>query len=209
MAAHASPGGDPPLAGRIAIVGWGSLIWDLDDLAPKVEGPWLMRAGPPLPVEFSRVSPKRKGALALCIDPTDGAPCPTHAIRSRRADIHEAAEDLRQRERAPETGAIGAHCARTGFARSRFGEIAELFAAWCAETGAAGAVWTDLPANFEECVGTPFSLPAAMAYLRSLDGESRDEAELYIASAPRDTATPLRAALEAERRRAASRSAAP
>ena len=79
------------LEGRVAVIGWGSLIWDLDDLAPKVAGDWLMRAGPELPFEFSRISPKRKMGLVVCIDPNDGTPCPTHAIRSVRSDIHAAA----------------------------------------------------------------------------------------------------------------------
>ena len=84
---------------RIAILGFGSLIWDLDDLAPQVEGPWSMRAGPRLPIEFSLISAKRKMGLALCIDPEAGAPCATHAIRSRRDDLEVAAADLAARER--------------------------------------------------------------------------------------------------------------
>ena len=74
------------LEGRIAVIGWGSLIWDLDDLAPKVEGEWRMRAGPALPFEFSLVSRKRKMGLAVCLDPENGDECPTHVIASRRAE---------------------------------------------------------------------------------------------------------------------------
>jgi hypothetical protein len=37
---------------NIAIIGYGSLIWDLADLAAHVEGPWRRGAGPHLPVEF-------------------------------------------------------------------------------------------------------------------------------------------------------------
>lgn len=187
-----------PLAGRIAVIGWGSLLWDLDDLAPKVEGDWLMRAGPALPFEFSRISPKRKMGLALCLDPVHGRACPTHAIRSRRADIHAAAEDLRARERTAEARFIGAHCARTGFSRSRLPAVAALFADWCAATGAAGAVWTDLSSNFHEMSGEDFSIPAAMRWLRGLKGDSHEEAVRYIENAPATTATPLRDALAAD-----------
>ena len=38
---------------RYAVLGWGSLLWDLDDLAPKVTGDWHMLAGPALPMEFA------------------------------------------------------------------------------------------------------------------------------------------------------------
>lgn len=188
---------NPPLKGRIAVIGWGSLIWDLDDLAPKVEGPWLMGAGPALPFEFSRISAKRKQALALCLDPQCGALCQTNAILSIRSDIHEAAEDLRARERTT-TPFIGALCARTGFRRARLAEIGDHFARWCEETGAAGAVWTDLDANFEAESGAPFSIAAAIAYLRALRGDSLDEAVRYITYAPAATMTPLRRALADE-----------
>ncbi|MFV0473859.1 MAG: hypothetical protein ACK5MQ_06585 [Pikeienuella sp.] len=186
------------LRGRIAVIGWGSLLWDLDDLAPKVEPPWLMRAGPALPFEFSRISPKRKMGLALCLDPEHGAECPTHAIRSVRADIHAAAADLRARERAADIGMIGAFCARTGFRRARLPAVGALFADWCAKTGAAGVVWTDLENNFKEMSGRDFSLTAAKDWLRGLNGDSLDEAVRYIENAPEATATPLRAALGAE-----------
>ncbi|WP_340108085.1 hypothetical protein [Pikeienuella sp. HZG-20] len=186
------------LRGRIAVIGWGSLLWDLDDLAPKVKGPWLMRAGPALPFEFSRISPKRKLALALCLDPAHGALCPTNAILSLRSDIHEAAEDLRARERAADIGFIGAFCARTGFRRSRLPDVAALFSEWCAATGAAGAVWTDLDSNFEAVRGAPFSCDAAIAYLRGLRGESLEEALRYVSLAPETTETPLRRALDAD-----------
>ena len=69
------------LEGRFAVLGYGSLIWDLDDLAPHVELPWAMGGGPLLPMEFSRISPKRKmGLLSFSTD--NGVPCPTHAIAS-------------------------------------------------------------------------------------------------------------------------------
>lgn len=186
------------LEGRIAVIGWGSLIWDLDDLAPKVEGSWMMRAGPELPFEFSRISPKRKMGLVLCLDPAEGAACPTNAILSRRSDIHEAAEDLRQRERAGGIEFIGACCAKSGFQRSSLPEVTEIFAKWCRDTGAAGAVWTDLDANFAKVSGKTFSLDAAVDYLHTLTGESLEEAVRYIELAPETTQTPLRTRLKSD-----------
>ncbi|MEX2519150.1 MAG: hypothetical protein WD969_07465 [Paracoccaceae bacterium] len=196
MELPAPPPENGALKGRIAIIGWGSLIWDLDDLAPRVEGAWLMRAGPVLPFEFSRISPKRKLALAVCLDADRGAPCPTNAILSTRDDIHQAAEDLRARERAQAVERIGAFCARTGFRRSRIAEVGAAAADWCRATGAAGAVWTDLESNFEVMKGAPFSVAAGIAYLETLEGESLTEAVRYIENAPETTRTPLRMALE-------------
>ncbi len=186
------------LSGTYAILGWGSLLWDLDDLAPKIRGGWKLRAGPSLPLEFSRISPKRLMSLVVVIDPEHGAPCPTHAIASIRSDIGSATEDLRARERASDASFIGAACLETGLRRAADPAIAEHVAGWCRETGARGAVWTDLPRNFEAHAGRPFDVPAGLAYLSALDGASAAEARRYIDSAPAETDTPLRRALSSQ-----------
>ncbi len=41
---------------KIAILGWGSLIWDRRDL--QIAGDW-QQGGPVLPIEFSRIYPTR------------------------------------------------------------------------------------------------------------------------------------------------------
>lgn len=176
------------MKGRVAIVGWGSLIWDPDNLAPRLAGAWRMGAGPRLPLEFSRVSAKRLGALAVCIDEAAGVPCATHAVLSAREDADAARADLARRERAP-LARIGLFCARTGRAE---GPAAQAAAAWAEENGLAGAVWTGLESNFLEETGAPFTLERAEAHLRALTGDSRREAVRYIENAPRWTDTPLR-----------------
>ena len=178
---------------QIAILGWGSLIWDLDDLAAKVSGPWQIRAGPRLPMEFSRVSAKRLQALAVCLDPEHGVACPTHAIRSIRTDVESTAEDLAARERAP-ISRIGWATA-DGSGESRMPEVALKVTAWCAAEGWDAAVWTDLEPNFTVATGRDFSVAEGLAYLRTLRGESLAEAHRYIRRAPAATRTPLRRAL--------------
>ena len=79
---------------RIAILGWGSLIWDLEILAPHVAGDWLMEAGPSLPMEFSRISPKRKLGLVVCLDPVVGVECTTNVVESTKSDILSTIEIL-------------------------------------------------------------------------------------------------------------------
>jgi hypothetical protein len=177
----------------IAILGWGSLIWDLDDLAPKVEGPWAMRAGPRLPMEFSRVSPKRRMGLVVALDPLDGVACPTHAIRSRRTSLAQAIADLAARERAP-VGRIG-WAEAGGRGASRLPEVARTVADWCAAAGWDAAIWTDLEPNFHATTGKPFSIPAGIAHLRELAPANLAEARRYIRAAPLGTRTPLRRAL--------------
>ncbi|MEM1382988.1 MAG: hypothetical protein AAF713_03570 [Pseudomonadota bacterium] len=182
---------------QYAVIGWGSLIWDLDDLAPNVAGPWRMAAGPRLPVEFARVSRKRRGALALCLEERIGAPCATHVIASRRDGIGDAAADLAARERSPEEW-IGAVCLASGHRHGSRPAVIDSVAAWCRDTGWAGAVWTDLPENFAAETGAPFTLDRAVAYLRTLRGDGLAEAVRYIEEAPLETATPLRTRLGAD-----------
>ncbi|MDT8344294.1 MAG: hypothetical protein RQ752_07650 [Thermohalobaculum sp.] len=176
---------------RFVVLGWGSLIWDLERLAPDVEGPWQMRAGPRLPMEFTRVSPKRKMGLVVCLDPRHGVACATHAIVSRRHLVGEVVADLAARERAPEER-IGRVCLASGASHGATPDVIAAVAAWCRATGRTGAVWTDLPSNFAETLGAPFSIARAEGYLRGLAGESLDEAVSYIENAPADTDTPLR-----------------
>lgn len=180
-----------------AVIGWGSLIWDLHDLAPVVRGPWRMREGPALRMEFSRISPKRRRALVVVLDPENGVPCQTHAIASRRDSIGRAVADLAARERcAPRR--IGAVCLESGHRQGACPQIAGEVARWCRETGWRGAVWTDLVPNFAAETGRRFTVGTGLAYLRGLSGESRAEAVRYIDSAPAETDTPLRRALSAQ-----------
>jgi len=180
-----------------AILGWGSLIWDLENLAPHVRGDWAMGAGPALAMEFSRISPKRKWALAVCLDGRFGLPCATHAIASVRDNIHDVISDLARRERALEQR-IGAVCLASGHRSGSSPAVIEGVCRWCLAEGWTGAVWTDLRPNFEAQLDEEFSVSRAVAYLRTLTGDSLDEAVRYIENAPAATDTPLRRALAAD-----------
>lgn len=178
---------------RIAILGWGSLLWDLDDLGAHVAGGWMHRAGPRLPMEFSRISPKRRMGLVVALDPCAGRPCATHAIRSARADLDAARADLAAREQAP-TGRIG-WARADGATEGRLAPVAAVVVDWCRATEHDAAVWTDLEPNFRAVAGEPFSVASGIDWLRGLRGESLAEAHRYIRHAPASTRTPLRRAL--------------
>lgn len=180
---------------RYAVLGWGSLIWDLGTLAPHVRLPWVMQAGPRLPMEFSRVSAKRRMGLVVCLDPA-GVPCPTHAAASTRTSLRDVVADLARRERAPKRR-IGGVCLATGAAQGREA-IAMVLRDWCRAAGWTGAVWTDLLPNYAELLGEAFTIERGMAYLRTLSGESLDEAVRYIENAPATTDTPLRRRLSSD-----------
>ncbi len=182
---------------RVGIIGWGSLLWDLDDLAERVSGEWLPNAGPHLPLEFSLVSRKRKRALAVVIDDRHGESCLTNVITSTRVSVHEAIVDLAERERC-DPQQVGAVCFDSGHARSRSPAVRETVERWLGTSGYDAVVWTDTARNYEQMTGEAFSVPAALAYLRALEGESLREAKRYIDYAPAAVSTPLRRALQAD-----------
>ena len=179
---------------RYAIIGFGSLLWDLDTLRPQVVGPWEYYTGPTLPLEFSLVSQKRKRALALVIDLEHGIPCQTCIIKSRRNTVAEAAIDLAARERAPIRN-IGFFDRDTGDGRSHSRSILKQLSNWLESGPWDGAVWTDGASNFRTATGIEFSVANACEYLRSLSDASLAEAKHYIENAPDRVDTPLRRAL--------------
>lgn len=182
---------------NIAIIGYGSLIWDLDNLEPHVAGPWQRGAGPCLPVEFSRISPKRKRALVLVVDETTQTPSPTSVIASARRHIDDAVADLARRERCkPER--LGVAAARGGHSLSRFPRALAAVETWLAASPYDAAIWTEHESNFETITGRSFSPTSGDAYLQTLVGDSLAEAWSYLESAPAETDTPLRRHMRAQ-----------
>ena len=177
-----------------AVIGYGSLIWDLDDLAPYVKGQWTLYGGPWLPLEFSLVSAKRRRGLALVIDHEHGQSCPSCIIRSNRNTIEKVVQDLSARERTSDQH-IGFIDRNSGAARSRSVTTLPAIRNWLSDTDYSGVVWTDGASNFESVLGVELSFPTAVAHLHRLKGESAAEAKRYITLAPEKVDTPLRRAL--------------
>ncbi|MCI0624171.1 MAG: hypothetical protein L0387_21400 [Acidobacteria bacterium] len=172
---------------KIAILGWGSLIWDPRDL-PR-EGIWQV-GGPTLPIEFSRVS--YDGRLTLVIDPANGVPCSTQFVLSSRSDIEDTICDLSARE--------GTISERIGYVGLKDGTQrctvhppgGAIIQYWATVHSFDAVVWTDLPTNFEDETGFAFSIESAEAYLRRLPKCVAKEARKYIENAPPEVQTPLR-----------------
>lgn len=179
---------------KIAILGWGSLLWDLRLEFDEHHEPWQFD-GPELPLEFSRVSSSRKGALTLVIDEANGATCRSAYALSKRRDPDDAIADLRCRE-GTVMRRIGVYF-RDG---SRAGKptIPATIPPWADRLGIDVVVWTGLPSNFEEEVKRPFSVENAIRHLQSLPADVKPDAAEYIWRAPDLVDTPLRRALQAE-----------
>jgi hypothetical protein len=181
---------------RIAILAWGSLVWDSRELAIAE----AFRAdGPRLPIEFCRVS--GDGRLTLVIEEAFGTACQTYFAESASGDLDAAIENLRLREGMPSAKGVGFVDVGSGKqsdrANSRHPKAVAAIKTWIPAIGFDAAIWTALASNFRETdkAGEPFSVEAAIRYLESLDAPQRSEALDYIRKAPPKVQTPVRAAV--------------
>ncbi|MGO4339698.1 hypothetical protein AB4037_32900 [Labrys sp. KB_33_2] len=178
---------------RIAILGWGSLLWDKRPDFDEQHERWQID-GPALPLEFSRYSTSRNGVLTLAIDTVHGTSCPTGYAISKRRNPDDAIADLRCRE-----GTIMRYVGLYFRDGSRWGnpQVPETISGWAATHGMDIVIWTGLSSNFQEKVGEPFSVEAAIRHIQGLPPEVKAQAAEYVWRAPDFVQTPLRAALEA------------
>ena len=175
---------------KVAIIGWGSLIWNPGSLL--IKGEW--KTGPYLPVEFARIS--RDGRLTLVLY-SDAEDVQTMWVYSAHTELGQAIENLRQREETS-IGRIGfisrsQHCSQIISPM-----IINRIKAWAEEKAIDAVIWTDLPSNFKEKTGKDFNEDSVLGYLRSLKGEKLNKAKEYIVNAPGQIDTKVRLRIEAE-----------
>ncbi len=180
---------------RISVLAWGSIIWDLGDLAILAD---FEPTGPSLPIEFCRVS--RDGRLTLVIDEAFGAPCITYSALSAFDNLDAAIENLRHREKMPSPEGVGFtvphHGRRSARAVEHHPQVVKTITAWVNANGFDAAIWTALRNNFAEKTGEPFLVEAAIRYLETRDEKTLDAALNYIWQAPPEVRTPVREAVK-------------
>lgn len=187
------------MATRIAVVGWGSLLWepshDFNSILSLRDWDPL---GPNLMLEFSRISARRAGALTLVVDRVNGAECGTFFNVASLQTIGEVRHALAKREGC-RLNDIGYIDNLGGNEQSRDVEVATLIREWSLQRRMDAVVWTDLPSNFEQkCggvpIGTAFSVESALSHLKSLPEIGRQNAHEYLSRSPERIETPLKSA---------------
>jgi len=170
---------------RIAVLGWGSLIWDPRPEFDRHLTGWRP-GGPWLPLEFCRISESRKKALTLVIDASLGTEVETLYSLSTRSDPQDVVCDLRWRE-GTTTKNIGYINLITGDARGRDEKVVAAIGGWARENEIRYVIWTDLPERqpdrFHE---------AALSHLKTLDSGALQKAVEYLVKAPKPIATGFR-----------------
>ena len=181
---------------RIAILGWGSLLWEGGPAFDRWHEPWEFD-GPTLILEFSRISASRSGALTLVVDEEHGTRTRVAWCLSKRATIDDAVCDLRCRE-----GTTLENVARIDVpAQAAVPEGSEPrnpVVAWARSRRIDSIDWTALKSNFLAKRKQPFSVAAAISYLETLEPAGKARAAEYIWRAPAFVKTDLRSALQRE-----------
>lgn len=181
---------------KIAILAWGSLVWDRRTLTVSGEA---CEGGPKLPIEFLRVS--SDGRLTLVIDEKNGAVVPTRYYVSACTELSQAIANLQEREGMPKTENVGyvdvISGASSPVASAAHPAAVAAIREWATKNGFDAAVWTALPSNFEKKTQVAFSCDAAAQYVLTLPADKKAVAIEYVTKAPREVDTPVRRLLTA------------
>lgn len=173
---------------NIAVIAWGSLLWKPGPV--KLASHWHP-GGPPLPLEFARVS-EDTPELALVLCPA-AAPCPTYWAWLDTQDLRQARAMLREREKITPSRPdwIGTMPAVDGAGTD------DGIAAWMRARRIDAVVWTALPPRFDGRDGRMPSPGEALDWLDRRTGEERLAAERYVRQTPAHVDTAYRRLFEA------------
>ncbi|MDD5155095.1 MAG: hypothetical protein PHF11_01240 [Candidatus Omnitrophica bacterium] len=172
---------------KIACLGWGSLVWNPQDLPVRI--PWF-NDGPLLPIEFARLSQGERITLVLVAD----MPC----VRSLWAlmsitDLDQAKKELARRERT-DIANIGSWPPNSN-ARHEFDKV---IGEWAIQKNLEAVIWTALSPRFNSNEKRIPSVEEIISFLKGLPYEKRKYAEEYIRKAPLQINTDYRRKIEVE-----------
>jgi hypothetical protein len=183
-----NPAPDRPAIRAIAVLGWGSLVWDPRTL--PIRRRWFAD-GPLVRVEFLRESGGRRITLVLDSE--------VPAVRSLWAimdtiKLDDARKQLQEREGCGRVDDIGYWQPVGGAVPSSILDLAK----WAECRSIDAVVWTALGAKFHGKDGLRPTADEVIGHLGGLVGTERDEAERYVRRAPPQIDTPYRRRIEAQ-----------
>lgn len=173
---------------KIAILGWGSLIWKPENLAYNIESNWSSE-GPFLPIEYSRIS--NDGRLTLVISDEANEVKTLFAI-STFETLDQAILNLAIRE-GSNISTIGFYLKNTNQISPNNFKYRINIENWLEQNDNVDAViWTNLPENWK----SKTNFRDRVEYLLSLDENISITAEEYIRKTPKGIITELRSEIE-------------
>lgn len=175
---------------KIAVMAWGSLVWDPRDL--DIEPEWR-QDGPLLAVEFARFSGKDRLTLVL----VEGVPLQqTLWTLSRQPTLVAASSNLRAREG---TNSANIRCWPRGSSLAAKSQVDSSIEEWLKHKQLDCAVWTALGPNDPERKAGLSTEEQRMTYLKGLVAAGKAQAAReYFEKAPAQIATPFRGRVREE-----------
>lgn len=171
---------------KIAVLGWGSLIWNPENL--KIKKAW-QNDGPLLPIEFARIS--NDGRLTLVIKKNEKKVQTLWSIMDFD-NIEQARLNLKERENTISINSIGFVDTIEKNELSRFKDLSITINKWALEKNIDAVIWTDLRVKFFDKIHKPFNDANAVKYLKDLPIKRQKLAKEYILKAPVQIDTRLR-----------------
>jgi hypothetical protein len=148
----------------IYYISWGSLLWNFKSL--KIETEWT-KSNIKFPLNFSRISDSGQGRLTLVIDKT-GEPNNVYYAKTAFSNLNTSIEKLKMREKTviKNIGFINipSNTFRTSLLDDK--KIHELIN-FAKKNKIDGLIWTEIPPNFNEAFGKPYSKENAIEYIES------------------------------------------
>lgn len=172
---------------KIAILGWGSLIWQPKELNYNKEFGWE-KEGPSLPIEFARISNNSRLTLVIT---SNGTEVQTLYTLSNYKTTEEAILDLATREGSSRKNIGYYDKAKNEFSDLNF-PFKDKIIEWIDLTDFDAVIWTNLKENWQE------KTKDRIEYLKSLKGETKNLAEEYIRKTPEQIRTEYRLKIEDE-----------
>ncbi len=178
---------------KIAVLGWGSLLWQPKDLHFNEEIGWSEN-GPFLPIEFGRIS--KDGRMTLVIT-EHGTEVKTYYAVSKYETVDEAVLNLAVREGSGRKQIGSYEKSEDTFSHDVFFESNILD--WINNTDIDAVIWTNLGENWEiknDNDIVTVEPDERIEYLKSLKGNKSALAEEYIRRTPIQIQTHYRELIE-------------
>ena len=180
---------------KIAILGWGSLIWQPKELAYNKTFGW-QKDGPILPIEFARIS--KDGRLTLVIT-ENGTKVPVLYTLSNHHNLEEAVLNLAVREGSGRNS-IGSYDKNKDTFSSKF-QFEDEIKNWIKNTDFDAVIWTNLGENWnikneKGDIIRQIEPERRIEYLKELKGNTSAIAEEYIRRTPIEINTDFRKKIE-------------
>lgn len=176
----------------IYYIAWGSLLWNFKSL--KIDTEWT-KSNIKFPLNFSRISDSGKGRLTLVIDKT-GEMNNIYYAKTALSNLNTAIQKLKIREKTLTKNIgfinISSDTYRTSLLDNN--KIQELVS-FAKKNKIDGLIWTEIPSNFNEVFGKPYSKENAIEYIESKHENKKILEYIFLSKIYGNIKTPLSTAL--------------